>query len=200
MHNSTSAFYSLPVIYQLFPWCPLCHEYCPVAPIKNEDSGLIPFPQALWSPAPPVLCVKCRFLGPPMEFWFRKPGLRLRICILNSQVTYMTVQVWETLFFYLPHQINPFQSHPHSDLWTFWNLFTFLSYETEMRPWCLFCHHPARLTHVSCSLPCPSHPPPPSSHRSPPAASFTVLCWLRNGPEKPILPSGFWSKCLRSIH
>lgn len=125
-----------PLIYWLFPWCPLYHEYFPVAPVKNGGTGLIPDSQALWSPAPPVLCVTCRFPGSSLEFWFRKPGLGLRICILNSQVTctIMTVKVSQTLLFSFPSQKNPFQIPPCSDLWTLWNPFTFPSHETEMRP------------------------------------------------------------------
>lgn len=41
---------------------------------------------------------------------------------------------------------------------------------------------------------------PSSSHHSPPATSFTILPWLRNGPEKSVLTSEFWSKYLWSIH
>lgn len=153
----------------------------PDAQVKNVDTFLFPScPKLFWSPTSPGLCLTHRFTGFPLKFWFRKPGVWLRICVSKSQVIFMIGQVWETVFFPLPPQLdqnnvkilhiqkyeqlsNPF---PFSPLWK----------KPRWGP-CPMCphHHASLPTCISCHLALPATS---SSCLFSPASSFTFLPWL----------------------
>lgn len=117
------------------------------------------------------------------------------LCIKQSSDLYDCAGLGDTILF----SPSPDKSISKSSMFWFTNLLESIHFSI---PW-----NRDEAPMSPLSPPCPPHScilqsalPPLYSYPSSPATSFTVLCWLRNGPEKPILPSGFWSKRLWSIH